>query len=97
MADEKDILIANLRRSGAKMSLVVLGLRNFANCMIDHVHTGGSFSDSELTAIRDQCLFNVKNFDTAGMSLNREADIFREALNDLENLLNLTIAQARKS
>jgi hypothetical protein len=96
MADEKDIIIENLRRSGAKLSLEVLGLRNFIGIAIDHVRGGGALGDSELAAIRDRCLFNVKNFDSSGMPLNQEADAIRQALSDLEDMLNLTIIQARK-
>jgi hypothetical protein len=81
MADEKDIIIENLRRNGAKLSLEVLGLRNFIGIAIDHVRGGGALGDSELAAIRDRCLFNVKNFDSSGMPLNQEADAIM-TLND---------------
>ena len=92
MNDEE---VAGWRRNAALASLLVLSLQGFAGRIIRHIQGGGFLDDAALTAIKDDCITSLKNMQTTGLPIETEADVFREAIAHLEQIMDRTIAEAR--
>jgi hypothetical protein len=78
-------------------SLLVLGLQGFATQIIWHFQCGGILDDAALTTIKDKSIRNLKNMEATGLPIETEADVFREAIAHLEQIMDRAIAEARQA
>jgi hypothetical protein len=88
--------VAGWKRNAALASLLVLSLQGFAARIIRYVQGGGILDDAALTAIKDDCIRNLKNMEATGLPIETEADVFTEAIAHLEQIMDRAIAEARQ-
>lgn len=90
--DDKQVL-QNATRSAAQAGMIVLAFQNFTAQLIKHVLSGNMLDDNSLMMLRDSCIRDLKNSTITGMSLEDEAEIFRQAVENAEKLLDGAIAR----
>ncbi len=88
--------LTNYRLSLSQAGLVILALHDFAFLLIAHVSNGGALDDDALAAIRTTCLRNLKNADASGTSIEQQAEVFRKAVENVEQLMNDAIRRGRQ-
>lgn len=94
--DDKQIL-QNAKRSATQAGMIALAFQNFAGQLIKHVRSGHPLDDASLAILRDNCIRDLKNSTITGMSLEEEAETFRQAIENAEKLLDGAIASGRQS
>jgi hypothetical protein len=67
------------------------------NRIIRYVQGEGIPDDAALTAIKDDCINDLKNMEATGLPIETEADVFREAIAHLEQIMDRAIAEARQA
>jgi hypothetical protein len=90
--DDKEIL-QNAKRSATQAGMITLALQNFAAQLIKHVRNGHLLDDADLATFRDNCIRDLKNSTLTGMSLEDEAETFRQAVENAKKLLDGAIAR----
>lgn len=93
--DDKQIL-QNATRSAAQAGMITLAFENFTAQLIRYVLSGHLLDDDSLMMLRDNCLRDLKNSTITGMSLEDEVEIFRQAVENAEKLLDAAIARGRE-
>jgi hypothetical protein len=93
--DDKQIL-QNANRSATQAGMIVLAFLDFAAKLIKHVRSGHPLDDASLAALRDNCIRDLKNSTMIGMSLEEEAETFRQAIENAEKLFDAAIARGRQ-
>jgi hypothetical protein len=68
---------------------------NFTAQLIKFILSGHVLDDISLMMLRDGCIRDLKNSTMTGMSLEEEAEIFRQAVENAEKLLDAAIARGR--
>jgi hypothetical protein len=76
--------------------MITLAFENFTAQLIRYVLSGHLLDDDSLMMLRDNCLRDLKNSTITGMSLEDEAEIFRQAVENAEKLLDAAIARGRE-
>ena len=94
--DDKQIL-QNATRSAAQAGMITLAFQNFTAQLIRHVLSGHLLDDASLMMLRNNCIRDLKNSTITGMSLEEEAEIFRQAVENAEKLLDAAIARGTRS
>jgi len=92
--DDKQIL-QNANRSATQAGMIALAFLDFATKLIKHVRSGHPLDDASLATLRDNCIRDLKNSTMVGMSFEDEAEIFRQAIENAEKLLDGAIARGR--
>lgn len=92
MANEQD-RFDNAVASVARLGVVVLGLEHFAAKVIGHAKRGAPFTRGTLSQLGIDSVGDIKNTDMTGFSIEREAEILRQAFEDLEKLIERAIAK----
>ncbi len=92
--DDKQIL-QNANRSAAQAGLIALAFQDFAAKLIKHVRSGHPLDDASLATLRDNCIRDLKNSTILGMSVEDEAETFRQAIENAEKLLDGAISMER--
>jgi hypothetical protein len=92
--DDKQIL-QNATRSAAQAGMITLVFENFTAQLIKYVLSGQLLDDDSLMMLRDNCIRDLKNSTMTGMSLEEEAEIFRQAVENAEKLLDAAITRGR--
>ena len=88
--------VANLRNNAVRMGFLNLCLEDFATRLVaDGIHRG-PLTEASIAAIRAQCILGLKNSHAAGLSIDDEATILRQAVDELEKLLDAIIAKGRE-
>jgi hypothetical protein len=90
-----DPVVANMRKSISRLSCLVLGMQDFAALILARSMSGPVDSDA-LEKIRASCIINLKNLETVGLGVDDDAEIIGQAVRDIEQLIDATIADARK-
>ncbi|MEH6951352.1 hypothetical protein V4R08_08370 [Nitrobacter sp. NHB1] len=93
--DEKQIL-QNATRSAAQAGMITLVFENFTAQLIRHVLSGHLLDDTSLMMLRDNCIRDLKNSTMTGMSLEEEAEVFRQAVENATKLLDAAIMSGRE-
>jgi hypothetical protein len=93
--DDKQIL-QNANRSATQAGMIALAFLDFAAKLIKHVRRGYPLDDASLATLRDSCIRDLKNSTMIGMSLEEEAETFRQAIENAEKLLDGAIARGRQ-
>ena len=94
--DDKQIL-QNATRSAAQAGMITLAFQDFTAQLIRHVLSGYLLDDLSLMTLRNNCIRDLKNSSVTGMSLEEEAEIFRQAVENAEKLLDAAIARGTRS
>jgi hypothetical protein len=89
--DDKQIL-QNAKRSATQAGMIALAFQDFAAKLIRHARSRGLLDDASLASLRDNCIRDLKNSTITGMSLEEEAETFRQAVENTEKLLDAAIA-----
>ncbi|GAB1716916.1 MAG: hypothetical protein NTAFB05_19580 [Nitrobacter sp.] len=92
--DDKQIL-QNATRSAAQAGMITLVFENFTAQLIKFILSGNVLDDISLMMLRDDCIRDLKNSTITGISLEEEAEIFKQAVENAEKLLNAAIARGR--
>jgi hypothetical protein len=92
--DDRQIL-QNATRSAAQAGMITLVFENFTAQLIRFVLSGHVLDDMSLLMLRDSCIRDLKNSTMTGMSLEEEAEIFKQAVENAEKLLDAAIARGR--
>jgi hypothetical protein len=58
--------------------------------------SGNPIDSDALEKIRASCVISLKNLETVGLSVDDDAEIIGQAVRDLEQLIDATIADSRK-
>jgi hypothetical protein len=93
--DDKQIL-QNANRSATQAGMIALAFQDFAAKLIKHVRSGHPLDDVSLMTLRNNCIRDLKNASVVGISLEEEAEIFRQAVENAEKLLDGAIAGGRQ-
>jgi hypothetical protein len=93
--DDKQIL-QNATRSAAQAGMITLVFENFTAQLIKYVLSGQLLDEDSLMMLRDNCIRDLKNSTMTGMSLEEEAEIFRQAVENAEKLLDAAILRGRE-
>jgi hypothetical protein len=94
--DDKQIL-QNATRSAAQAGMIALAFQDFTAQLIRHVLSGHLLDDISLMTLRNNCIRDLKNASVVGISLEEEAEIFRQAVENAEKLLDGAIARGTRS
>ena len=94
--DDKQIL-QNATRSAAQAGMIALAFQDFTAQLIKHVMSGYPLDDVALMTLRNNCIRDLKNSSVIGISLEEEAEIFRQAVENAEKLLDGAIARGTRS
>ncbi len=78
------------------LALTVESLRKFAARIIAHASGGGTLDDDALAAIRAECIRDLKNADTTGMSIEQEAEAFGKVVESAEKVIDAAIREGRQ-
>lgn len=92
--DDKQIL-QNANRSATQAGMIALAFQDFAAQLIKHVRSGYPLDDASLATLRDNCIRDLKNSTILGMSVEEEAETFRQAIENAEKLLDGAISMER--
>ena len=92
--DDRQIL-QNATRSAAQAGMITLVFENFTAQLIKFILSGNVLDDISLMMLRDSCIRDLKNSTMTGMSLEEEAEIFKQAVENAEKLLDAAIARGR--
>jgi hypothetical protein len=76
----------------AMLGAVVFSLTDFAGQIIARGRKS-RLSRRALNDIRKRCITNLKNFDSSGFPIELEAEVFRNAIQQLENFTEQAIAR----
>jgi hypothetical protein len=87
---------ANLQASAMQLGLLALSMEDFSSKIIRHVHDGSKLDDEALSKIKDICIQNLKNSEAGGLSIQKEAKAFNQAVLNLEKLMDSAIFKGRK-
>jgi hypothetical protein len=69
-------------------------LQNFAALII--AHAGGTLSEAALAEVRAECITNVQNAQVIGLPIEQETELFRQALQKVEQFPDGAIARGRQ-
>ncbi|MEO6381276.1 MAG: hypothetical protein ABI146_00780 [Nitrobacter sp.] len=94
--DDKQIL-QNATRSAAQAGMIALAFQDFTAQLIKHVISGYLLDEVSLMTLRNNCIRDLKNASVVGISLEEEAEIFRQAVENAEKLLDGAIARGTRS
>jgi hypothetical protein len=94
MGNEEEI--AGWRHNATLLSPITLGLNNFLIQILSLYCAREGFDIAALMEAKEECLRQLKNFEVAGMSIDDEAKMFRQALSAVERLIDGAITEARK-
>ena len=75
--------------------MITLVFENFTAQLIRFVLSGHLLDDTSLMTLRDNCIRDLKNSTMTGMSLEEEAEIFRQAVENAQKLLDAAITRGR--
>jgi hypothetical protein len=75
--------------------MITLVFENFTAQLIRYVLSGHFLDDDSLKMLRDNCIRDLKNSTMTGMSLEEEAEIFRQAVENAEKLLDAARTRGR--
>jgi hypothetical protein len=84
----------NLRKSTARLALLSMSLQDFATQVLAHALRRDAIDHETIQAIRSRCIINLKNSHSEGVSINDEAEVFGEAVSDLEQFMDAIISDA---
>jgi hypothetical protein len=87
--------IRNLQESGMQLGMLALSLEDFSIQIIRHVLRGGVLDDEAFSEIKATAIRNLKNSAATGLSIEREAETFRKALEDFDKLMDDAILKGR--
>lgn len=87
---------AGWKRNAALATLLALGLQGFAARVIRHVQGAGILDDAALATIKDESIRDLKNMEATGLPVETEAEVFRQAIEQLEQLMDRAIAERRE-
>lgn len=79
----------------ASWALTAIGLELFAASVIRHAHTGAPLTQEVLQGMRRDILFEVQDFGMQGTPMQEEAKALRQALQQVEQLIDSAIGKAR--
>jgi hypothetical protein len=85
----------NLNRRLAAAGLVMMSLEHFSSVILAHAVRAHAIDPESIATYKAQVITELKNYDAAGISLHEERELFREAIESLEHLLNSAISRAR--
>jgi hypothetical protein len=75
--------------------MITLVFENFTAQLIKYVLSGQLLDEDSLMMLRDNCIRDLKNSTMTGMSLEEEAEVFRQAVENAEKLLDAAIMRGR--
>jgi hypothetical protein len=75
--------------------MITLVFENFTAQLIRFVLSGHLLDDTSLMTLRDNCIRDLKNSTMTGMSLEEEAEVFRQAVENATKLLDAAITRGR--
>jgi hypothetical protein len=76
--------------------MITLVFENFTARLIRYVLSGYLLDDTSLMRLRDDCIRDLKNSTMTGMSLEEEAEVFRQAVENATKLLDAAITRGRE-
>jgi hypothetical protein len=76
--------------------MITLVFENFTARLIRYVLSGHLLDDTSLMRLRDDCIRDLKNSTMTGMSLEEEAEVFRQAVENATKLLDAAITRGRE-
>jgi hypothetical protein len=88
--------IAGWKRNAIQMSIVLLGMQDFAEEIVRHVSRGGVLTESEFAKLMKIAAHNVKNFDVTGLPMEQQSKVFGDAMKNLEGMMNRLVTRGRK-
>ena len=90
--DEQERFV-NAVASVARFAVISCGLEDFATKVIRHVRRGLPFTRTQLANIKAECVRDTKNVDVSGFPIEREAELLRQAFDDLEKFIDSAISK----
>lgn len=88
-------LIRALRKTVGKSSLCLLSLQHLVAISFRRGIETGIFDDQTIDWMRSECIRGMRSSEAAGLPIDDEAEILRQALHDLEELIDGAIQMAR--
>lgn len=76
-------------------TIALASMRDFAALVIAHVAGGGTLDDEALASIRAECVREVKNAEAPRIPVEQEAELFGEAVKEVEKLIDSAILKGR--
>jgi hypothetical protein len=92
MTDE----LSGWKRSAAQTGIITVGMQIFSTALIGHGLNGLPLDDVMLAKIKRDSIIAIKNMDVVGLKIENEANLLGEVLENLEKVMDATIANGRK-
>lgn len=88
--------LAGWKDNATQMGVVAMWMKTFASEIIGHVLNGRILDDAALRQLKTQCLRDLKNIDVTGISIQQEAEFLRKAIEHVEQMIDMAIADGWK-